>query len=124
MNAPDRPSPRRPTNLRLEAGLVERRAGSGSTCRAPPRPGSAGGAEEAGRRWREENARASCRSTPRSRSRHAAREYRTSEWLASTCTGPSGGLVVDVQSDLLDPFSTRVVIPLVALGRRRRRRDA
>ena len=27
-----------------------------------------------------------------------------------------GGLVVDVQSDLLDPFSTRVVIPLVALA--------
>ena len=26
-----------------------------------------------------------------------------------------GGLVVDVQSDLLEPFSTRVVIPLVAL---------
>jgi toxin CcdB len=26
-----------------------------------------------------------------------------------------GGLVVDAQSDLLDPFSTRVVIPLVAL---------
>ena len=26
----------------------------------------------------------------------------------------SGGLVVDVQSDLLDPFETRVVIPLVA----------
>jgi toxin CcdB len=25
-----------------------------------------------------------------------------------------GGLVVDVQSDLLDPFSTRVVVPLVA----------
>ena len=29
-----------------------------------------------------------------------------------------GGLVVDVQSDLLDPFSTRVVIPLVALDAR------
>jgi toxin CcdB len=27
----------------------------------------------------------------------------------------SGGLVVDVQSDLLEPFGTRVVIPLVAL---------
>ena len=26
----------------------------------------------------------------------------------------SGGLVVDVQSDLLDPFETRVVIPLIA----------
>lgn len=26
-----------------------------------------------------------------------------------------GGLAVDVQSDLLEPFSTRVVIPLVAL---------
>jgi toxin CcdB len=26
-----------------------------------------------------------------------------------------GGLVVDVQSDLLEPFTTRVVIPLVAI---------
>ncbi len=26
----------------------------------------------------------------------------------------TGGLVVDVQSDLLDPFETRVVIPLIA----------
>lgn len=25
-----------------------------------------------------------------------------------------GGLVVDVQSDLLDPFETRVVVPLIA----------
>ena len=28
---------------------------------------------------------------------------------------PGGGLAVDVQSDLLEPFSTRVVVPLVAL---------
>ncbi|WP_147115006.1 CcdB family protein [Tateyamaria sp. syn59] len=29
---------------------------------------------------------------------------------------PDGTLVVDVQSDLLDPLNTRVVIPLVPLG--------
>ena len=57
MNAPDRPAPRRATNLHLEAGLVDeaRRLGV-NLSRAAEAGLRRAVAEEAGRRWQEENA--------------------------------------------------------------------